>query len=70
MKPSLTQSELRNINHNPYQQKNNEPFSKPERKFWKFEDFKNYTLPKIQLRKVIKIQALMRGAHVRKKKWP
>lgn len=27
-------------------------------------------MPKLQLRKVIKIQALMRGAYVRKKKWP
>jgi hypothetical protein len=30
-------------------------YSKPQRKFWTFEDFKTYTLPKLQLRKVIKI---------------
>ena len=45
-------------------------YKKPERKFWTFEDFKTHTVPKLQLKKIIKIQALMRGAYVRKKKWP
>ena len=30
-------------------------YTKPQRKFWTFEDFKTYTLPKLQLRKIIKI---------------
>ncbi len=28
-------------------------YRKPERKFWTFEDFKSYTLPKLQLRKIV-----------------
>jgi hypothetical protein len=42
----------------------------PNNRLWSYEDFKRYTLPKLQLRKIIKIQALIRGALVRRIKWP
>ncbi|CDW83626.1 iq calmodulin-binding motif family protein [Stylonychia lemnae] len=48
----------------------NQMYNKPQRKFWTFEDFKEHTLPKLQLRKIVKIQALLRGAFVRKRRWP
>ena len=47
-----------------------ESYKKPNRQFWTFEDFKNYTLPRLKLRKIVKIQALIRGAYVRKRIWP
>lgn len=40
------------------------------RNLWTYEDFKTYTLPRLQLRKIVKMQALFRGALVRLKRWP
>ncbi len=39
-------------------------------RFWTYDDFKRYTLPNLQLKKIIKIQSLIRGALVRRKRWP
>lgn len=35
-----------------------------------YEEFKQKTLPRLQLKKIVKIQALIRGGLVRRKRWP